>query len=76
MSEHDTSTITLDLTVREYDVVISALEKHLRGLNHDGWTAQTITRTLEHLKAQVTPEKPESPHGEFDNGQHWRGDQP
>ena len=63
MSEHDTL-ITLELSVREYDIVITALEKHLRGLNPDGWTAQTITRTLEHLKAQITPEKPEFPHGE------------
>ncbi len=63
MSEHNTSAITFDLSAREYDIVIAALERHLRGLNPDGYTAQRIGKALEHIKSQVTPEKSEFPHG-------------
>lgn len=64
MSEQIPMTITFDLSIREYYVVIAALEKHLRGVSPDGWTAQQISRTLEHIKAQFTGEKQELQRGQ------------
>ena len=54
------SAIALSLTREEYGIMIDALMRRLRELNHYGYAAQRVAVTIEHIRdmAEPAPQKP------------------